>query len=115
MSIRDTHRVVLRRRIALFTAAASSLALGGGHAFGQTVTNWTGASGSYIDPSNWSNGVPSLAADSIALIGNTGTVQVTGTDAAEAGILLLGQQPGQNGNVTINGGTLSTGEIRVGG
>jgi hypothetical protein len=104
-----------RRRAALFAAASSTVIPFATQALAQTPTNWIGTTGSYLDSANWDNGVPTNAGNSIALINNGGTAQVGGTDSAEGAFLILGYQPGDTGHVEVSGGTLTVGEIRLGG
>jgi hypothetical protein len=103
------------RKSAMALAAATGLVLVGQQANAQTPTNWTAGTGSYVNAANWDNGVPTNAGNSVAFINNTGTAQISGTDAAEGAFLILGYQPGDVGHLEISGGTLTIGEGRIGG
>src|SRR5437016_4612739 len=108
---------VLRGQRACIGAAATVVGLSViPVAHGQTVANWVGTTGQYVNGANWDTATaPSIAGDVIAQINNAGTAQIAGADAAEAGILHLGLQNGNIGHLEISGGTLNVGEIRDGG
>jgi fibronectin-binding autotransporter adhesin len=106
------------RRSAILAAAVLAGSVSAGSAYGQTAVNWVGTTGSYTDANNWNPAVvPSNSATPIQFltINNGGTAQVVTGDAAEGPLLYLGLQPGQSGHLTINGGTMNLGEMRVGG
>ena len=65
---------------------------------------WTDGTGSWFSPSNWSSSVPTSGVD--AEINNGGTAQIAGS--ADAQILILGQNAGESGAVTIQSGGLRT-------
>src|SRR6185369_7768450 len=82
----------------------------------QTQVKWIGTTGSYITPTNWDSGVtPSNAANEFLQINNNGTAQVGGADAAQGAFLNLGLQSGDTGHLEISGGSMTLGELRVGG
>ncbi len=84
--------------------------------YGQTAVTWDGTTGAYTTATNWNpDVVPSNAANEFLTINNGGTAQVITGDAAEGAFLYLGLQPGDTGHLTINGGTMDLGEMRVGG
>jgi len=67
---------------------------------------WTGTTGSFTDGTNWDTGTR-LDSSSWAMIDNGGTAQITaGVDATAKG-LFLGYASG-SGNLTMDGGTLTT-------
>lgn len=97
-------------------AAAAVVCAWTTHTYGQTLVTWDGATGSYVNASNWNpDVVPSNAANEFLTINNGGTAQVVTGNSAEGAHLYLGLQPGQSGHLTINGGTMDLGEMRVGG
>ena len=113
-----------RRRTAVCTAATATVAFClAAPAMGQTTQpiKWTrppitAGPGAFVDGANWDLGVaPSLAAFNDAEIGNDGTATIAAGDAAESGYLVLGRRPGESGTLTMTGGTLTLGELRVGG
>jgi hypothetical protein len=85
-------------------------------AFAQTAVTWVGTTGNYVDPSNWSNNATPANADGNFLsINSSGTALINPGDSAEGAYLNLGLNPGDTGSLNITGGTLTVGELRVGG
>jgi hypothetical protein len=90
-------------------------------AYGQTTPEviWDGGSNiddKYITAENWNpDTVPSNAANQFLQINDGSTALVQAGDAAEGAFLMLGMRPGNSGNLNISGGTLTLGEMRVGG
>src|SRR6185437_9644358 len=75
-----------------------------------------GATGSYVNPTNWNpDTLPANTANNFLEINDTGTAVVNTGDAAEGTFLNLGLNTGDSGNLVIHGGTLTLGELRVGG
>jgi len=68
---------------------------------GLTQTIWTGQSGDWFQPVNWSDGVPTSSTDA-AEINNGGTAQIE-TGAAAAGNLHLGLDAADSGNLLVSG------------
>lgn len=104
------------RRMGMIVVAAAAVAGGASAgAYGQTAVTWVGTTGDYQAGANWSSGsTPSNAAAEFLQVNNGGTVRVTG-GAAEGQFLMLGMNPGDTGSLEISGGTLTLGEMRVGG
>src|SRR3712207_3064746 len=113
-------RVARGRRVvsnvAIATAAMLGMGYGASDSYGQTLVTWDGTTGSYNTATNWNpDTTPSNAANQVLLINNGGTAQVVTGDNAEGAFLYLGLQPGDVGHLTIDGGTMVLGEMRVGG
>lgn len=82
----------------------------------QTAVSWVGSTGNYVDASNWSNNqTPQNADGNFLSINNAGTAVVNSGDSAEGAFLNLGLNPGDSGSLSVTGGTLTLGELRVGG
>src|SRR5271165_1830806 len=77
---------------AILTCAATFCLIFAATSIHAQQTTWTGATGSWFDAGNWSNGVPTpgTVAASVAVIDNSGTAQVVAPGAAAANQLLLG-------------------------
>jgi hypothetical protein len=104
-----------QRRIRLLAAAVVGCC-GISGAYAQTQVSWTGTTGNYVDGSNWSStATPSNAANEFLMINNGGTANVSGADAAQGNFLTLGATAGDTGNLQISGGTMTLGELRIGG
>src|SRR2546423_1302540 len=105
----------------IWLAAAAAISLGGiGSAFATAPTpafTWDAIGTSdYNIPTNWN---PDLATaptntDNQFLTINNGATATINSDAQGA-FLILGLSTGQSGNLVINGGTSTFGEIRIGG
>src|SRR4051812_48384968 len=114
--VRPRHRRSARRARMLAAAALASVAAAT-PALAQTSVTWINpGTGNYVDPANWSNNqTPTVADNNFLQINNGGTAVVNPADAAEGAFLNLGLQPGDSGTLLVNGGTLTLGELRVGG
>lgn len=100
----------------IWLAAALVVGAWATNTYGQTAVTWDGTTGAYTTATNWNPDVtPSNIANEFLTINNGGTAQVVTGDAAEGAHLYLGLQPGDTGHLTINGGTITLGEMRVGG
>jgi hypothetical protein len=100
----------------ILLAAAAAVGAWATDTYGQTAVTWDGTTGAYTTATNWNpDVVPSNAANEFLTINNGGTAQVVAGDSAEGAQLYLGLQPGDTGHLTINGGTMNLGEMRVGG
>jgi len=108
---RARHR---RSSPAILTCAATFCLIFAATSIHSQQTTWTGATGSWFDAGNWSNGVPTpgTVAASVAVIDNSGTAQVIAPGAAAANQLLLGAtinadteaiEPSGSGSVIVNG------------
>src|SRR3954468_2137154 len=117
--VRRGNRRSARRGRMLAAAAASlaSVAAVTPAVLAQTSVTWMNpGTGNYVDPANWSNNqTPTVADNNFLQINNGGTAVVNPADAAEGACLNLGLQPGDVGTLLVNGGTLTLGELRVGG
>ena len=103
-------------RVQMIWLAAVAIGAWATDTYGQTAVTWDGTIGAYTTATNWNpDVVPSNAANQFLTINNGGTAQVVTGDAAEGAFLYLGLQPGNSGHLTINGGTMTLGEMRVGG
>jgi hypothetical protein len=98
----------------IWLAAAVAVGAWATNTYGQTAVTWDGTTGAYTTATNWNpDVVPSNATNEFLMINNGGTAQVS--DIAEGAFLYLGLQPGDTGHLTIDGGTMTLGEMRVGG
>ena len=80
--------------------------------------NNAGGDGVYVNGANWNPaiaGAPANANNEFLTINNGGTASIRPGDAAEGAFVNVGLRPGDTGTLLITGGTLSTGELRVGG
>jgi PEP-CTERM motif len=103
-------------RLMTCLAAVASVGAWATNSYSQTAVTWDGATGAYTTATNWNpDVVPSNAANEFLMINNGGTAQVVTGDSAEGAQIYLGLQPGDVGHLTINGGTMNLGEMRVGG
>jgi fibronectin-binding autotransporter adhesin len=80
---------------------------------------WDGGSNvddRYVTQENWNpDTVPANAANQFLQINDGSTALVQTGDAAEGAFLMLGMRPGDSGHLSITGGTMTLGEMRVGG
>src|SRR4029453_13624483 len=98
--------------------AAAVAALGGTAAYGQTTqpVTWVGTTGDHNTAANWShNQTPANANREFLQVNNGGTVTYSDPTNYEGAWMRLGMRPGETGHMEINGGTLTLGELRVGG
>ncbi|HZZ42852.1 MAG TPA: dockerin type I domain-containing protein [Tepidisphaeraceae bacterium] len=114
-------------RMSLLIAAASSVAVGFVSPALASVpppttrpTDWNNAGGdnAYVNPANWNpalTSAPANADNEFLTINNGGTAVINPGDNAEGAFINLGLRPGDTGTLLITGGTLTTGELRVGG
>lgn len=76
------------------------------------VRNWLGTSGEWASGANWDLGVPVSSED--AYIDNGGTAQIS-TGAFDVAALFIGSGSGDNGGLSLTGGTLAIGgQFQVG-
>ncbi|MEA2733920.1 MAG: hypothetical protein QOE14_371, partial [Humisphaera sp.] len=111
------NRKISSRRVTMIAAAAAA-SLAGNAAFGQTTqpVTWVGTTGDYNTAANWShNTTPTNAAQEFLQINNGGTATVSGTGTYQGAFLNLGLRPLDTGRLEISGGTITLGELRVGG
>ncbi|MEA2710156.1 MAG: hypothetical protein QOF78_2757, partial [Phycisphaerales bacterium] len=108
-----------RKRAIPAIVAAATLGSAAVAAFGQTtqpVTWVPPTSGDYNTPANWShNTTPTNVAREFLQINNGGTAIINAPGTYEGTWLLLGLRPGDSGRLEISDGTLTVGELRVGG
>lgn len=81
----------------------------GGATYAQNIYNWNTPSGDWAVGSNWDLGVlPDTSFDDVANVSNGGTALVNTAIAPSPGQVILGQNVGQSGTLTIgNGGNLA--------
>src|SRR4051794_1159203 len=101
-----------RRRTWLLRAAATAAATLAFAPATRAATTWTGGTGSWTDPSNWSSGVPD---DTLAAtIVNGGTAQILGEAVTARNLTLGNTTPGSAGNVDDQGSLEITNGLNVG-